>query len=62
MRLTIDLLAFVSVAPLGGLFEGDGVDLPVSLGQTVTVGEQGLPLLGPRLGHHPTRQVLVKVM
>lgn len=62
MRPTIDLLAFVGVAPLGGLFEGDGVDLPVSLGQTVTVGEQGLPLLGPRLGHHPTGQVFVKVM
>lgn len=62
MRPTIDLLAFVGVAPLGGLFEGDGVDLTVSLGQTVTVGEQGLPLLGPRLGHHPTGQVFVQVM
>lgn len=62
MRPTIDLLAFVGVAPLGGLFEGDGVDLPISLGQTITVGEQGLPLLGPRLGHHPTGQVFVQVM
>lgn len=62
MRPTNNLLAFVSVAPLGGLFEGDGVDLPISLGQTVTVGEQGLPLLGPRLGHHPTGQVLVQIM
>lgn len=62
MRPTNNLLAFVSVAPLGGLFEGDGMDLTISMGQAVTVGEQGLPLLGPRLGHHPTGQVLVQVM